>query len=200
MSMHGVIMPKPSLALFALLLALLPPGARALTTIDFEGLGDSTVLDVQYAGLSFGHAVVLTAGVTLNEIEFPPHGGSNVASDDGGAMQLSFAAPVQDFSGYFTYAERLTLTAFDSGGNLVATSLSQFTNNLALSGVVGSAPNEPIELVAAGGIQRIVIAGNAAGGSFVVDDLAITAVPEPRVAMLLAAGLAALTLRRRRRG
>src|ERR1700674_3903171 len=81
--------------------------------INFEGLSDSTILTNQYPGLSFSNAIILTAGISLNEFEFPPFSGSNVASDNGGPMRIDFTQPVADVGGFFTYAESLTLRAFD---------------------------------------------------------------------------------------
>jgi hypothetical protein len=48
-------------------------------TLDFEGFPDSTILSTQYSGLTFTNAIILTAGISLNEFEFPPHSGVNVA-------------------------------------------------------------------------------------------------------------------------
>jgi hypothetical protein len=64
---------------------LIPTLANAgLISVDFEGLADSTSLTNQYAGLLFTNASVVTAGLSLNEIEFPPRSGVNVAIDTGG--------------------------------------------------------------------------------------------------------------------
>ena len=60
------------------------------TTIDFEGLADSTFLSTQYSGVVFSNAQILTAGVSLNELKIPPHSGVNVAADDSGPMSLFF--------------------------------------------------------------------------------------------------------------
>ena len=53
----------------------------ASITLDFEGLPDSTILTTQYPGITFTNAIILTAGISLNEFEFPPHSGMNVVSD-----------------------------------------------------------------------------------------------------------------------
>lgn len=173
-----------------------PQPALAQATTGFEGLDDGTVLTDQIAGLAFSHAVVLTSGVSLNEFEFPPHGGSNVASDDAGVMQIVFSSPVTLVSAFFTYSAPLSLTAFDAAGAVVATANSRFSSNMALSGVAGSSPNERIDLGADAGFARLEIAGDPGGASFVLDDLSVSAVPElPRGAALLL-GLAVLALRR----
>ena len=162
--------------------------ARALT-VDFEGLADGAALTTQIPGATFSNAVALGSGLSLNEFEFPPHSGQTVASDDGGPMQIVFDAPVMSFSGFFTYASSLALTAFDADGNSVATAASLFASNLALSGVAGSSANELISLLAAGSFTRLIIQGDPAGGSFVVDDLSIVAVPEATTSALMLAGL-----------
>lgn len=176
-----------------------PSRADALGVIDFEGLSDGTVLVAQFAGVGFSNAVVLGSGLSLNEFEFPPHSGAKVASDDGAAMQLVFNAPVVQVSAFFTYAVPLALTAFDAGGNVVATAVSLFSSNLALSGAAGSSANEFITLASPLGFSRLVIAGDASGASFVLDDLAITVVPEPAGGALMLSGMLLLGLASRAR-
>lgn len=175
------------------------------TTISFEGLPDGTSVGQTYSssGVTFTNATVLTSGVSLNELEFPPHGGQNVATDDGGPVTLIFLNAVLDFSAYFTYAEAIRLTAFDSHGNAVSTASSLFSQNYTSS---GNSPNELISLAFAGGIGSIFIAGDPSGGSFVMDDLnyrfgpstnPLTPAPEPATLWLLGTGaFAGLLLRR----
>ena len=68
--------------------------ARA-TIIDFEGLPSGTMLTNQLAGLTFTNSVVLTAGVSLNEFDFPPHSGTNVINNFGsGGITINFAIPL----------------------------------------------------------------------------------------------------------
>jgi hypothetical protein len=183
----------------ALFVVAFIPGAFADTfTIDFEGLSDGTSVVAQYPGLLFSNATILTAGNSLNEFEFPPNSGTNVVSDAGGAMSISFLTPVTSASGFFTYSQSLALTAFDASNNSVATTNSAFNNNLALSGDAFSSPNELLSLSFAGGISSLMIAGDPAGGSFVLDDLTFTTVvatvvapvPEPGALVLLATALA----------
>ena len=165
--------------------------------INFEGLPDSTVLTNQYTGLTFSNATIITAGISLNEFEFPPHSGSNVVFDDGGPMSIIFGSPILSFSGYFTYVEPLTLAALDASSSQVASAVSAFSSNDALFGDPSSNPNEFIQVTFAGGFSTITITGDPAGGSFTVDDLTYTpasaAVPEPVtvVLILIGAGLLA---------
>jgi len=155
-----------------LVAAVFTPLNAGTTALNFEGFSDSTILTTQYSGVTFSGAIVLTAGITLNEFEFPPHSGTNVASDNGGPMTVSFASSVQSFSGYFTYGHSLTLQAFDASNTPVASATSRFSNNEALSGSTGSSPNEFLQVSFAGGISKVTITGDPAGGSFTLDDAA----------------------------
>jgi len=141
--------------------------------LTFEGFADSAVLTNQYTGAVFSNAIVLTAGITLNEFEFPPHSPSSVASDNGGPMSISFPSGVNSFSGYFTYGVPLTLQAFDSSNHLLASASSAFSNNEALSGVSGSHPNELLQVASATSIYKVAIAGSSQGASFVMDDVTV---------------------------
>ena len=106
----------PPYLCLCLLLVLASP-ARLIAdpiVIDFEGLQDGTILSNQYSGVTFSNAIILTAGISLNEFEFPPLSGTNVASDNGGAMSIDFSASVLGFGGHFTYSEALALQAFNA--------------------------------------------------------------------------------------
>ena len=173
--------------------------AGAVITLDFEGFSDSTPLTTQYAGLTFSNATVITAGITLNELEFPPYSGSNVAFDDGGPIVINFASPTLSFAGYFTYADPLTLAGFDVSSTQVGTAVSAFSSNLALSGDLGSSPNEFLSVSFASGISSVTITGDSAGGSFVLDDATYTTpeatVPEPSLFPLLLLGAVACAVK-----
>ncbi len=192
---------RVAIPLFAVLLFSQVLLANSIT-IDFEGFPDSTILTTQYPGLTFSDATILSAGISLNEFEFPPASGTNVVFDDGGPMSVSFASPITNFGGFFSYALPLTLQGFDATSNLIATVTSAFSNNMALSGDTGSSPNEFLQLAFAGGISSITITGDLAGGSFVLDDLTYTPaaalVPEPNSIYLLVSGAASLLAFRRR--
>jgi hypothetical protein len=175
-------------------LALASLAQATSTVLDFESLADSEVLSNQVAGISFVNATVLSAGLSLNEFEFPPRSGAKVVTDDGGAIRIDFAIPVSAVGGYFTYLSALTFNAFDSGLHLVGSDTSDFSSNLAMSGDAGSAPNEFLGVSFAAGISRILIQGDVTGGSFVLDDLTIASagggnVPEPNTLSLVFAAL-----------
>jgi hypothetical protein len=142
--------------------------------VNFEQFNNGDVITSQIPGLLFSNTVVLTAGISLNEFEFPPFSGTNVASDLGGPMTIVFSSPIIDFKGHFTYGVTLTVSAS------VGTKASLFSSNEGLSGDAGSSPNEIIEISSAAGFTKVVITGDPAGGSFVVDDISVvSAVPEP---------------------
>jgi hypothetical protein len=168
---------------------------KADQVIDFEAFSDGTSITNQYAGVTFTNATVITAGIDLNEIEFPPESGVNVVFDDGGPITIDFDSPVLSFGAYFTYAEPLTLDGFDDTDALVASVTSAFSSNLALSGDPGSSPDEFLEVSDAAGISSVTITGDPAGGSFTMDNATITSlpansVPEPGTGLLLFLGLA----------
>ena len=181
--------------LLAALAAGLCFSASALAaTLDFESLADLESVGQQFAasGVTFSNAIALTAGLSVNEVDVPPHSGSVVISDDGGPMTLTFTNAVQQVGGFFTYAAPLTLNAYDAAGHWLGSIGSAFSNNTTLLGAAGSMPNEWLQLSAAAGMARLTISGDAAGGSFVLDDLSITPVPEPAAAWLLVIGLGGL--------
>ena len=145
-------------------------------TITFEDLPSGTALGSQYSGVAFGNAVILSSGIALNEFEFPPHSGSNTASDVGGPMTITFTSPLQIFGGRFTYSVPVTIQAYDSSGNLLASATSRFSNNEALSGVAGSQPNELLTLSSPAGIAKLVLTGSGGGTSFTLDDMTVSTV------------------------
>ena len=168
--------------------------AKADTLLDFEGFSDSTILTNEYLDVTFANAVILSSGISLNEFEFPPHSGTNVASDNNGPMSIGFSTPVTSFSGYFTYLEPLELDAFDASNNVVATVFSTFASNDALFGNPGSSPNEFLHVSYAGGISHVMVTGDLSGGSFTLDDATYSngapSVPESSSLALLSTGLA----------
>lgn len=191
-------------------LAIVPliPAQAVAATIDLESFGDGELLTNQIPNLTFANTAVITAGLSLNELDFPPHSGSNVAYDAGGAMSIAFASPLAAFGGYFTYVVPVTIEAFSPAHVSLGQITSAFGSNVVSTGDAGSAPNEFLQLAFAGGIASVTITGDFLGNSFVLDDLLLTAldttpppsqpVPEPGTLALLAAGLAAVTTRSRR--
>lgn len=180
--------------------------AAAPVTITFEGLDDGTILTYEYPGLTFSNAIILRAQYSLDEFEFPPYSGSNIASDNNGPMRIDFAQPVDRVAGRFTYAQPLTLDAFSATDVLLGSVTSPFSNNEAISGT----PTDPNELLLLpfNGISYVTFTGAVSGGSFTLDDLTFTAstsvsqptpVPEPGAVVLVLTGMASLTRAWRRR-
>jgi hypothetical protein len=191
------------------------PLAVSATLIDFENfpgtnnpIPDSTVLNTQYAGLTFANTIIYKAQYTLDEAEFPPHSGVNVASDFNGPIFITFATPITFFSGFFTYSTKLTVEALDNMaapiGGLVA--MSKFNNNEQVSGDSGSASNELIQIgsTAAGSMpfNFVELEGGLSGGSFTVDDInysAAAGAPEPSTFFLIAGSTLFLAIGRKRK-
>ncbi|HLK48951.1 MAG TPA: hypothetical protein VKT49_12500 [Bryobacteraceae bacterium] len=190
--------------IFCLALMCGASAARADVVLNFDSLPEFTAVTNQFAGLVFSDATVLSAGSGLNEIDFPPHSGTNVVFDDSGPMSISFLSPVDAFAGYFTYAESLTLEAFDASHNLLDVVHSAFSNNTGTAGDPQSSPDEFLSVSSPSLIAQVVITGDPLGGSFTLDDATISApassVSEPAYSGLLwmvAAGLLPLFGRRK---
>ena len=199
-------MKKFAIQAFMFLALVVPIHPAQAITIDFEGFSNSTQLTTQFSGLAFTNATVITAGIGLNELMFPPHSGTNVVFDDGGSLRIVFGTPQASVGGFFTYALPLTLTAFDDSNDSLGTATSRFSSNLALSGDPGSAPNEFLTIALGGGIRSVTILGDPLGGTFALDDLTVTPapeatlVPEPSTLLLLVTGLASAMASRAVRG
>ena len=173
----------------------------SIITIDFEGLPDSTDVSTTYQslGVTFSNALAITAGISLDESEFPPHSGQNVVLDNGGPITLSFSVPVSSVYGYFTYASSLALNAFDATSTEVASATSLFSENFTSS---GNPPNELVGVSFATGFDSVTITGDPAGGSFVMDDLTFdtstsgtgSPTPEPSTWSLIVVGVGAAAL------
>jgi hypothetical protein len=186
------------------LATMLSPLSSGAATVNFEQFSDGQFVTSQIGGLTLSNAVILEAGNSLNEFDFPPRSGIKVLSDAGGVLSALFDSDISLFSAYFTYATALTLRGYRADGTLVATAASLFGTNGALSGDAGSSPNELLTLDFAGGIRRVEVLGFVGGGSFAMDDLtylpATTTghVPEPATVLLAAAAFLAMTSVRRR--
>lgn len=176
--------------------------AAQSTTINFESFADGEVLTSQVPGLAFSNAMVLSAGISLNEFEFPPSSGSNVIIAYGGALVIDFSMPVTSILVYATYAEPFTIRIYDAASTEVGSVTSLFSSNLALSGDPGSSPNEPFLLTFAAGFSSALFTGSGVGESFTLDDLtfqsASNRIPEPSTLALALLALVALVPRYRR--
>jgi len=168
-------MSNRSAAVLILALFAASPLLHAQTSINFDALNDGDSVTTQFSGLTFSNAQALTAGFSLNNLDFPAHSGPNAISDTSGPITITFSTAISAFSGYFTHAKPITVTALDGAGNQLATTSSS-KNNAALSGD-GSAPNELLSLTGTS-IAKIVITADPNGNSLVADDLSYT-IPAP---------------------
>ena len=166
------------------------------TVFTFEGQSDGTPITSIYSslGVDFSGATIATAGLTLNESEFPPVSGNNVIFDDGGPITGKFSHLVTSYGGYFTYASPITLVAYDQLGHVLTTTTSSFSQNFTSS---GNAPNEFLSLTDSAGISSFSIEGAPDGSSFTLDDFTLTSgassVPEPSPSIPFAIGSAILS-------
>lgn len=180
--------------LSALWLAIAAGTAQA-TLVDFESFVDNFALSNEVPGLTVSGGTVVTAGISLNEIDFPPTSGLNVLAAPSGSLTLGFLEPITDFSAYLTFAEPLAFSAFGVGGNLLLSFGSPVGSNLGSTALINF--NMP-------GVTLLVIAGQG-GSGFTLDDLSFnsvtptpTPIPEPSTLSLLAVALATALIRRRR--
>jgi hypothetical protein len=165
------------------------------TTYDFESFADSQAVVQLTGGITLSHGVALAAGVSLNELEAPPHSGRIVVVDDGAPITIDFGTNAAlSFAAYFTYFSPLKLEAFDTNGALLGSVHSSFASNAALSGDAGSSANQVLGFaVSSGAIQRVVLTGDPLGYSFAMDDMSVThavsvtPIPEPATWALHAA-------------
>ena len=145
----------------------------SLTHIGFENFNDGDAV-INVSGALFSHATAITAGVSLNEAQYPPHSGQNVVFDDGGPITVGFqSATASSVSGYFTYTTQLTLRAFDNSNNVLQTLFSSSSDNRATSGVGG---NELLQF-SVSGIDHLLISGAPSGSSFTLDDFSFQLSP-----------------------
>lgn len=177
-----------------LLLCLAYPGFSGATTIDFETLQDNASVSNQFAaqGVTFSNAISLTAGLSLNEIDFPPHSGVTAISEDFSPLNIQFSSDASNISAYFTYASQLTFSAYDLGGSLIGTFINAGLDNLGTSELIN---------LSFTGVRSLTIQG-ALPNSYTLDDLSFNTAtvntPIPGALFLFASGLMGIVLSKRK--
>lgn len=163
-------------------------------TIDFETLPDLTSVNNFYEsyGVNFQNAISLTAGFSLNEIDYPPSSGLVAIGDDNAPIKITFDTTASDIFAYFTYGSPLTFSAYDAQNNLSGTFTSSLSSNLGASELIALNFDD---------VKYLEIAG-AVNNSFIIDDFTFTEnhvdpVPEPSTFLLLGAGLLGVLLYRK---
>lgn len=182
---------------------LLAPCSAYATDINFEGISDSFLIEHMYAaqGVRFANAISLTAGFSLNEIDYPPHSGVMVVGDTGAPMEMSFFSPVSAWSAWFTWSAPLTIDVYSD---------PYFTNLLGSIITTGSnlGFSQQVGLICLSNLtfQSIQILDSAPGSQgMIMDDLSFTPagtqppIPEPSTLVLLGTACAAALSRIHRR-
>ena len=179
------------------------PAAAIPITYDFEDFADSTDVAALTAPLgttlTVGGATVASAGISLNDIDYPPLSGLNAVYNSGDAVTIGFSTAVNSLSAFFTYLAPVTLTAYFNGA-AIGSVTGAFDANYVSS---GNNPNEFLELAGLGVFNSVTIATGFGAGSFVFDNLTVDVpdssnVPEPGTLSLMALGGVALLRRRRK--
>lgn len=176
--------------IFAVLVLSLQFGATASAGfVDFEIFSDSDMPTTEIPGLVFTNATVLAAGASLNEIDFPPHSGTNVvAALD--SLTVSFDMPINLVGGFFSYADAagVNLSLYDINNMLLADAF--FAAPPGLSNIVS---NQFVSL-GASNIHTMVVSLNSSilDNPFTLDDLTYTYISEPATVLLISLGLIAI--------
>lgn len=203
LSIVDVVRSLVALTAAAIMCAHGPAATASPIIVDFEGFSDGSSITNEIAGVSILQGgLVLTAGLSLNEVDFPPRSGQNVLLGNQ-TLTFDFTDTISEFTAFVTYAAPVELRIYDSFSQLLFFAVSGFSNNTATSGDPGSLPNEMLRFDAGSGIDRVTL---TSAGDFVVDDVTFSRatvppnpVPEPPGAMLLIAVTGAFLAARSRR-
>jgi len=179
------------LSLWLLSAAISSAACAAPVTLDFESLPDLRSVTTEYAalGLTVQGGFSLTAGFSLNEVDFPPHSGQKVLGNETNSnpLALMFATPTDALSAWFTHGAALSITSYAADGSLLGTVVSASNSNFRRS--------ELIDFGYANASQVLI----SSTDYYVLDDLSFDshAAPEPAGTALVALALAAAALARR---
>jgi hypothetical protein len=183
-------------ALLAAVFTLLSVAPTRAALIDFESLALDEFVTDQFAaqGVLFGNAVTLVAGISLNEIDFPPTSGANVIGGfEFGPLVASLPLGAAHVSLKLTTGVPAAVRFFDSLDSFLGESL--VGPNLGGNTLVAFDSLTPIATVSIG--------DEMFGSAFflTVDDFdAVGRAPEPSMLLLMAFGLlpVAVSVARRR--
>lgn len=146
-------------------------------TLDFEDLDDQNTVGILYGhlGLEFFGAVILSQGVSLNYLEYPPHSGLNVIYDDPdysdhGRITIflnpAITGNVLKVGGHVTGNRNVSMTAYDYDDNILG-SVETGGANYSSIGV----PNKLLEISTTTHISKVeFFNGGESGNTYTVDD------------------------------
>jgi hypothetical protein len=189
--------------LSAALLASLPALANTNLVLDFEGVDSFASVADFYAGVSFSDAAL---GLKNDELgtyfSNAPTPGTVMFATDSSAVMSVDKGFIDQLSFYYSAASSaLDVVTIYSGLNGTGSELGSISlsKNAQLGGCSDSAfcNWQRISLTFSGTARSVSFGGNAGGVAF--DNVAITAVPEPTSALLMALGGAALLIGARKR-
>jgi len=172
--------------------------ATSNVSIDFESLALDEFVTTQFADqqVLFGNAVTLVAGISLNEIDFPPSSGTNVISGlDVGPIGVAFLQPAHFVAFSITTADTAVVRYYDATATLLGQSVID-ANLGATSQIAFNTPSQQISGLTIGRLN----ADDSTGSAFflTVDDFQ-AAIPEPSAFLAMALGLIPIAAAVRRR-
>lgn len=174
----------------ALLLYVFSFGASA-NLIDFDNLEDFAVATSGISGVDIEGLVALSAGLSLNEFQFPPRSGSIAATNESSEVIFVFGPRIFSFSAYFSYVEPFQLFAYGVNGENLGIFPSAKNSHFADGDSLVNFIHEEIKIFAEEPISKIIISSDSTY-SYVVDDVTfshVTQVPELSTSMYFIFGL-----------
>lgn len=172
--------------------------ASGATIFTFEDLPDAYFfsggdqnIGEYYGGINFGPDVTALSASRFggyDNLGFPPDSGDVVIWDaDDSTIIVSFASPLDYFGIWYTSFDPLTLNGFDSGSNLLESTIG-------IPNTDGTTGSTSFIFLSNVGISSVALTSTA--GYFTLDDMTIDApsgtIPEPSSSSFFTLGLFAL--------